>query len=67
MSNLSQEQLMTYVDYAIKALMPTLGHYMMIRDIQTYLKEHFGIEESLERIKEAETIIYELENKGERP
>ena len=65
MSDLTQEQLMNYVDMAIKALMPTLGHRMMLRDIQIYLREHYSIEESLERIKDAEAEIYELENKGE--
>lgn len=65
MSDLTQEQLMNYVDLAIQALMPTLGHRMLIRDIQKYLREQWGIEESMQRIKDAETEIYELENKGE--
>lgn len=63
MPELSQEELINHVGYAIEALKPTLGHRMLIRDIQTYLKEQYGIEESMERIKEAEDIIYELENK----
>ncbi len=63
MAELSQEELINHVAYAIKALTPTLQHRMLIRDIQKYLKEQWGIEESLERIKEAEDIIYELENK----
>ncbi len=65
MSDLTQEQLMNYVAMAIKALTPTLGHRMLIRDIQRYLREQWGIEESLQRIKDAETEIYELEHKGE--
>ena len=35
---------------------------MLIKDIQTYLREHYEIDESMERIKEAEDIIYELED-----
>lgn len=61
MSDLTQEQLMNYVDLAIKALTPTFGHRMMLRDIQLYLRSHYGIEETLWRIKEAETAIYELQ------
>ncbi len=63
MSDLTQEQLLTYVDLAIEALTPTLGPRMMLRDIQRYLKEQYGIEESIERIYEAEDIIHELKNK----
>ena len=36
---------------------------MLIKDIQTYLHEHYSIDESLQRIKDAEMINYELENK----
>src|SRR5258708_26045530 len=61
MSDFTQEQLMNYVALAIKALTPTLGYRMMIRDIQKYLREQWGIEETMWRIKEAETEIYELE------
>jgi len=63
MSDLTQEQLMTYVDLAIKALEPTLGHRMMIRDIQRYLHEQWSIQESMQRIKDAETEIYQLKNR----
>ena len=63
MSDLTQEQLMTYVDLAMKALEPTLGHRMMIRDIQRYLREQWDIQESMQRIKDAEMEIYQLKNK----
>src|SRR5258708_40241859 len=66
MSDLTQEQLMNYVAMAIKALEPTLGHRMMIRDIQKYLREQWGIEETMWRIKEAETEIHELEEEAEK-
>jgi uncharacterized protein YqgV (UPF0045/DUF77 family) len=62
MAELSQEELINYVALAIEALKPTLGHRMLIKDIQTYLKEHYNIDESMERIKEAEDIINELED-----
>lgn len=65
MTESSQEDLINKVALAIQALKPTLGHRMLIRDIQRFLKEQYGIEESLERIKEAEDIIFELENKEE--
>lgn len=63
MAELSQEELINHVAYAIEALTPTLGHHMMIRDIQRYLKEQYEIDESIERIKECEDIIFELKNK----
>ncbi len=66
MSDLTQEQLMNYVAVAIKALTPALGHRMLIRDIQKYLREQWGIEETMWRIKEAETIIHELEEEAEK-
>ena len=66
MSDLTQEQLMNYVAMAIEALTPTLGHRMMIRDIQKYLKEQWGIEETMWRIKEAEDTIYELQEEAEK-
>ncbi len=62
MAELSQEDLINYVALAIEALKPTLGHRMLIKDIQCFLKEHYEIDESMQRIKDAETEIYELEN-----
>lgn len=58
----SLEQLLNYVAKTIDALWPALGSRMMMPDIQIYLRDHYGVQESLERIKEATDIIAELED-----
>ena len=59
-AELTQEQLLTYVDQAIVALECETGHGVTTQEIQGYLQAQFGIKETLERIKEASDIVYEV-------
>jgi hypothetical protein len=67
MAELSQEQLLAYVDQSIVALECETGHVVTIQELQAYLEAQFGIKETLERIKEASDIVDEvrLENEEE--
>jgi hypothetical protein len=67
MAELTQEQLLAYVDQSIVALECETGHVVTIQEIQAYLEAQFGIKETLERIKEASDIAYKvrLENEEE--
>jgi len=67
MVELTQEQLLAYVDQSIVALECETGHVVTIQEIQAYLEAQFGIKETLERIKEASDIMYgvRLENEEE--
>lgn len=58
-----QARLMTYVDNAIVALEKQLGHIPTTDQVQTYLREQYGIEESRERIKQAGDIVLDLRDK----
>lgn len=60
MPELSQEQLLGYVDRAIEALEAD-GHVCTTNEIQVYLQVEFGIREKLARIKEATDILADLE------
>ena len=60
MAELSQEQLLKYVDQARVVLECEIGHVVTTSEIQAYLEVQFGIKETLERIKEASDIVYEV-------
>jgi hypothetical protein len=62
---LTQEQLLTYVDGAIVVLECEAGNVATTREIQAYLQAQFGIKEPLERIKEATDVVYEVRLKEE--
>jgi hypothetical protein len=64
-AELTQEQLLTYVDGAIVVLGAETGHVATTHEIQAYLQAQFGIKEPLERIKEATDIVYEVRLKEE--
>ena len=64
-AELTQEQLLTYVDQAIVALECETGHLVMTQEVQAYLEVQFNIKETLERIKEASDIVYEVRLKEE--
>jgi hypothetical protein len=65
MAELTQEQLLAYVDQSIVALECETGHVVTISELQAYLEAQFGIKETLERIKEASDIMYEVRLKEE--
>jgi hypothetical protein len=64
-AELTQEQLLMYVDGAIVVLEAETGHVAMTHEIQAYLQAQSGIKEPLERIKEASDIVYEVRLKEE--
>ena len=64
-AELTQEQLLTYVDQTIVALECETGHVVTTSEIQAYLQAQFGIKEPLERIKEASDIVYKVRLKEE--
>jgi hypothetical protein len=65
MGELSQEQLLIYVDVAIVVLEAETCRVVTTHEIQAYLEVQFGIKEPLERIKETSDIVYELSLKEE--
>ena len=65
MAELTQEQLLAYVDQSIVALECETGHVVTTSELQAYLEAQFGIKETLERIKEASDIMYEVRLKEE--
>lgn len=65
MSELSQQQLLNYVNQAIVILEAETGRVVTNSEIQAYLEAQFGIKETLERIKEASDIVYEVRLKEE--
>jgi hypothetical protein len=65
MAELTQEQLLNYVDQAIVALECETVRVCTTHEIQAYLQAEFGIKEPLERIKEASDIVFEVRLENE--